>query len=84
MTWVLNISVLFANELQHGYPLGDVVAYFSPSSKLRISWATTLDSYGGLMPRWEVLFKMTVLRLISYNFDYYWSLNRRATSPIEV
>jgi len=31
-----------------------------------------------------VLFNICVLRLISFNFDYYWSFDRRATSPIEV
>jgi hypothetical protein len=44
----------------------------------------TLDSYGGLMARWEVLFNFTVLRLISFNLDYYWSLNSKVGSPLEV
>jgi len=43
----------------------------------------TLDSYGGLIPRWEVLFNFTILRLISFNLDYYWSLNTRTSSPLE-
>lgn len=36
------------------------------------------------MPRWEVLFKVTVLRLISFNMDHYWSLEYPAGSAIEV
>lgn len=37
------------------------------------------------MPRWEVLFKITILRLISFNMDHYWSLDRsRSGSPVEV
>jgi D-alanyl-lipoteichoic acid acyltransferase DltB (MBOAT superfamily) len=36
------------------------------------------------MSRWEILFNITILRLISFNLDYYWSLDRRSGSPIEV
>jgi hypothetical protein len=49
-----------------------------------IEWARGLDSFGGLMPRWEILFKITILRLISFNMDYHWSLDYSAASPIEV
>jgi len=31
---------------------------------------------GGLLPRWEVSFNITVLRMISYNLDYYWAAVR--------
>ncbi|KAJ5292866.1 uncharacterized protein N7443_008819 [Penicillium atrosanguineum] len=48
-----------------------------------VHWAQSLDSLGGIMPRWEVLFKVTVLRLISFNMDYHWSADHLATSPIE-
>ncbi|KAG4302389.1 hypothetical protein PCK1_001371 [Pneumocystis canis] len=34
-----------------------------------------LDRYEGLIPRWQIHFNITVLRLISYNLDYYWSKN---------
>ncbi|KAI9854879.1 MAG: glycerol transporter, partial [Pleopsidium flavum] len=47
------------------------------------NWGTWLDAYGGLIPRWEILFNITVLRLVSFNLDYYWSLDRRGGSPIE-
>ncbi|KIW45137.1 uncharacterized protein PV06_03549 [Exophiala oligosperma] len=83
-TWVFNITILFANELTQGYrytSVGNALAHFVPSA---VEWGKTLDSYGGLNPRWEVLFKITILRMISFNFDYYWSLDRsRAGSPIE-
>lgn len=72
-TWTFNIAVLFANELCHGYPLASII----PSGAF-------LDSYGGLIPRWEVLFNFTVLRLIAYNFDYVWMLDQREASPVEV
>ena len=83
-TWIFNVGILFANELTHGYPFGTLVSKAMPFSESAIASAEALDSYGGLIPRWEVLFKMTILRLISFNQDYYWSLDLRAGSPIEV
>lgn len=92
-TWVFNIGILFANEFGKGYPFAVIADTFLPwsgSSKTtaegvsQASWGTTLDSYGGLIPRWEILFKFAILRMISFNFDYYWSLNRAGDSSWEV
>ncbi|KAK4934043.1 hypothetical protein LTR28_010960, partial [Elasticomyces elasticus] len=90
-TWFFNIGVLFANELCHGYPLSGLASMLLPSSTAVASekhpvssnWGIWLDSYGGLLPRWEIHFNITMLRLISFNFDYLWSLNQRGSSPIE-
>jgi len=93
VTWVFSIGILFANELGRGYPFTDIASWIQPWSASssehaeqisNTNWATALDSYGGLIPRWEILFNVTVLRLISFNFDYYWSFNRAGGSPIEV
>lgn len=93
VTWVFNIGILFANELGKGYPYGDIaniVFSWSASAETQIeqdpkgNWGAVLDSYGGLIPRWEILFNVTVLRLISFNFDYIWSLDRGSSSPVEV
>jgi D-alanyl-lipoteichoic acid acyltransferase DltB (MBOAT superfamily) len=88
-TWVFNLSVLFANELLGGYHYSAIFGFFLPSTVSEKGLPTknfghTLDSYGGLIPRWDVLFNFTVLRLISFNLDYYWSLNSRASNAIEV
>lgn len=84
-TWTFNIGILFANEFSHGYLYADIASFFpSGENPTLTAWATWLDSWGGLIPRWEVLFKVTVLRLISFNLDYYWSLDYRSGSPIEV
>lgn len=90
-TWIFNICTLFANEICAGYPLERVAALFVGSAGLPgesesalVVWGQFLDSLGGLMPRWEILFNITVLRLISFNMDYYWSLDYPSTSPIEV
>ena len=92
-TWVFNIGILFANEFGKGYPFAIIADRFPPWSGFsetapegvsQASWGTMLDSYGGLIPRWEVLFKFAILRMISFNFDYCWSLNRAGDSPWEV
>ena len=90
-TWGFNLCILFANELCGGYPLEKAVKFLVPGSGSTVEeasglvqWAQTVDDLGGLMPRWEVLFKVTVLRLISFNMDNYWSVDYPAASPIEV
>lgn len=84
-TWIFNIATLFANELAQGYRYLTIADATVPFYAAAPALGKFLDSYGGLMPRWEVLFKVTVLRMISFNFDHYWSLDRsRAGSPLEV
>lgn len=91
-TWVFNIGILFANELSNGYPyvnLARMLTWTSSASttgqvNVLVSFGKWLDSCGGLIPRWDILFNLTVLRLISFNLDYYWSLDYRAASPVEV
>jgi protein-cysteine N-palmitoyltransferase HHAT len=89
-TWLFNLCVLFANELCDGYPLASIAKFFSlaeifpEQESSLVLWAQWLDGFGGLMPRWQILFKVTILRLISYNMDYYWSFDYHSSSPIEV
>lgn len=90
-TWAFNICILFANELNEGYKFEKIERFIShhlgisnvEGAEAGVSWGHWLDSYGGIMSRWEVLFNITVLRLISFNVDYYWQLDRRAGSPLE-
>ena len=89
-TWIFNVGILFANELWSGYSYASFLSGlpFASSQSEKGTPApglgSTLDSYGGLIPRWDVLFNFTVLRLISFNLDYYWSVNSRLGSHIEV
>ncbi|KAF7593511.1 glycerol transporter [Aspergillus hancockii] len=87
-TWVFNVAILFSNELCTGYRFERIAALVVSSAnstgKDLVLWGRYLDSFGGIMPRWEVLFKVTILRQISFNMDYYWSLDYSASSPIEV
>ncbi|KAJ5495846.1 Glycerol uptake protein 1 [Penicillium diatomitis] len=89
-TWTFNICILFANELCRGYSLEVLATIISPgpdSSSDKhtglVQWAKALDNLGGIMPRWEVLFKVTILRLISFNMDHHWSLQYPATNALE-
>ncbi|KAH1495364.1 hypothetical protein LV164_002185 [Aspergillus fumigatus] len=86
-TWIFNISALFSNELCAGYPLERVATFFAAGGgggePSLVQWAKYIDGFGGLIPRWEILFNLTVLRLISFNMDYYWSLDYPAGSAIE-
>jgi protein-cysteine N-palmitoyltransferase HHAT len=84
-TWIFNIGILFTNEFGQGYRYSAMSNAIIPFVPAAAGWGKFLDSYGGLMPRWEVLFKLTVLRMIAFNFDYLWSLDQsRAGSPVEV
>ena len=97
-TWIFNIGILFANEFGKGYPFSTIASFvfpWSPSTdgqadqKAYANWGTILDAYGGLIPRWEILFNITVLRLISFNMDYVWCLDvfgqgNGSSSPVEV
>jgi hypothetical protein len=92
VTWAFGICILFANELGKGFQFrdmarfitGDGTADFVTGKPLLVELGEWLDSYGGIMRRWEILFNITVLRLVSFNLDYFWSLDRRGSSPIEV
>lgn len=83
-TWAFNIATLFANELCQGYRLRPLAGHFAPADSALVQWGAWLDGYGGLMSRWEVLFNFSVLRLISFNMDYYWSIDKPNANSLEV
>ncbi|KAL5113227.1 glycerol transporter [Pleosporales sp. CAS-2024a] len=87
-TWAFAVGTLFANEFTKGYSYAAILSTFLPSNvsakgETATNLGHTLDSYSGLMSRWEVLFKFTILRLVSFNLDYYWSLNLRSNNALE-
>ncbi|TFY56821.1 hypothetical protein EVJ58_g7407 [Rhodofomes roseus] len=69
LTWIFNGVVLFANERNEGYRF----AALHPSLE---AW----DTVTGIYPRWHVSFNITMLRLVSFNMDYYWASNRAGPS----
>lgn len=71
LTWVFNAIVLFASERIEGHLFASLHPSLSP-----------LDAFEGIYPRWHISFNITMLRLISFNVDYYWACNsRNATDP---
>ncbi|EGX89421.1 glycerol: H+ symporter (Gup1), putative [Cordyceps militaris CM01] len=92
-TWIFNIGTLFANEIFNGYPLRKAAGLLSPPVLAGVGlnavdsplmeWGTWLDSFGGVVARWEILFNITVLRLISFNLDYYWSRDKNQAGIFE-
>ncbi|KAK4181738.1 putative glycerol transporter protein [Triangularia setosa] len=93
-TWVFNICTLFANELCSGYKFGYIARLLTGTLGLDernmsvdlpglVRLGEWMDGFGGLMGRWEILFNITVLRLVSFNLDYYWSLDRSAGEVVE-
>lgn len=95
-TWIFNICVLFANELSNGYQFRNMASYISPPVMAIVSngiktidselmqFGNWLDSFHGILVRWEILFNTTILRLISFNLDYYWSRDRSNSNALEV
>lgn len=83
VAWTFNILVLFANETFEGYKYSKLAAHFSVADPEN-NWGSWLEGYGGLLPRWEILFNITVLRLLSFDMDYYWSLGDQAANGLEV
>ncbi|EPS93672.1 hypothetical protein FOMPIDRAFT_1033595 [Fomitopsis schrenkii] len=69
LTWIFNGIILFANEQNEGYRY----AVLHPSLEI-------LDSVQGIYPRWHVSFNITMLRLVSFNMDYYWACNKAGPS----
>ncbi|KAH7059336.1 MBOAT-domain-containing protein [Linnemannia elongata] len=65
LTWIFNLAILFLNETYRGYNFTD----FHSS----LAW---LDNNRGMNSRWDVTFNFTMLRLVSFNLDYYWSLRQ--------
>ncbi|KAI9591899.1 MBOAT, membrane-bound O-acyltransferase family-domain-containing protein [Syncephalis fuscata] len=61
ITWIFNLAVLLFNDQFEGYRYSEInsaLAFF--------------DNHRGLMPRWEIHFKFAMLRMVSFNMDYYW------------
>lgn len=66
LTWTFNLIVLVLNEYYKGYTFESI-------------GLPSLDQNRGLMPRWHVFFNFSMLRLVSYNMDYYWQLKKPRT-----
>ncbi|GAA5797045.1 hypothetical protein HPULCUR_002423 [Helicostylum pulchrum] len=63
LTWTFNLLVLVLNKYYTGY-------------KFAAIGLPLLDQHAGILPRWYILFNFSMLRLVSYNMDYYWQLKK--------
>ncbi|KAF8751613.1 membrane-bound acyltransferase family [Rhizoctonia solani] len=70
LTWVFNGAVLFTSNWYEGFRFGSVHGALA-----------SLDSIPGFYPRWHISFNITMLRLLSFNMDYYWAAGE--VSPTE-
>lgn len=79
LTWAFALATIFAIEYSTAItealrPLPFVGGF--------VGLSALCSRYGGLLRRWDVTFKISMLRMISYNMDYHFSF--REYSPIEV
>ena len=94
VTWVFNIAMLFATEIYKGFSYEVMAWNISPHrwDGAKNEWMKSglmvcgewLDRRGGIIPRWQILFNFSILRLISFNLDYCWSLDGKNADALEV
>lgn len=58
--WVYGIGSLFINHNFRKYPFANILSILSPLD----------NGYKGIIERWDVFYNFTLLRILSYNFDY--------------
>ncbi|ODQ77348.1 hypothetical protein BABINDRAFT_163605 [Babjeviella inositovora NRRL Y-12698] len=60
LLWVWGVATLFINDNFRAYPFGNIVPALA-----------FLDTgFKGIIERWDVFYNFTLLRLLSFNFDY--------------
>ncbi|KAF9924289.1 glycerol transporter [Linnemannia zychae] len=72
-TWIFNLAILFMNEKYRGYNFTDIHS--------SLAW---LDNNKGVNSRWDVTFNFTMLRLVSFNLDYYWALRQTREERMKI
>eukprot|EP01100_Stratorugosa_tubuloviscum_P014000 TRINITY_DN7252_c0_g1_i1.p1 TRINITY_DN7252_c0_g1~~TRINITY_DN7252_c0_g1_i1.p1 ORF type:complete len:597 (+),score=141.67 TRINITY_DN7252_c0_g1_i1:46-1791(+) len=72
ITWIFNAAILFGCNFTHGFPYAD----FHPVLE-------QFDKYHGLL-HWHTYFKISMLRMISFNLDYYWMLNKKPVAELKI
>ncbi|MBW0528794.1 hypothetical protein O181_068509 [Austropuccinia psidii MF-1] len=72
LIWSINLLFLFSNDYFDGYRFRHISTHLSflDDKKLR-----------GLIPRWQIGFNISMLRLISFSFDYLWASQAGFANP---
>ncbi|KAF4663102.1 hypothetical protein FOL47_005901 [Perkinsus chesapeaki] len=60
--WLVNMTFLIAVRYYDGFRFGAIA-----------SWLSFLDDWGQSQ-RWQIMYNMVMLRMISYSMDYYWAV----------
>ena len=68
--WTFNIVVLYLVHFYDGFDLTVLSSLFGP---LEHSWK-------GLLPRWQINYNITMLRLVSFGLDYHWAKQEQQSS----
>lgn len=78
LIWIYGISLLFLNFSYKGYKFGSISSIFNWMDRLEGDLKSIIT---GLGIRWYISFNFSMLRMISFSMDYYWSLssNRNET-----
>lgn len=71
LSWTYGIATLFINDKYRAFPFGEMAGFLSPLD----------DAYKGIIPRWDVFFNFTLLRMLSYNMDYLERWSDRLNKP---
>jgi len=82
LIWTWNIGLLFLIHWNEGFAYKDIASGLSwlVSASRKIdkneSAKTSVldkDNYNGLLPRWQINYNITMLRLVSFSMDFYWA-----------
>ena len=69
LSWGYGIASLFINDKYRTFPFGNILPFLSPLD----------NAYRGIIPRWDVFFNFTLLRMLSYNMDFLERWNKQLT-----
>jgi D-alanyl-lipoteichoic acid acyltransferase DltB (MBOAT superfamily) len=74
LSWAFNIGILFMNEQYNGYRFGEIIPALGFLDE---------EKYEGFYPRWHISFNITMLRLVSFNMDYFWACRKTGPSGVD-
>ncbi|KAI9481809.1 glycerol transporter [Coemansia sp. RSA 989] len=70
--WTYNMLMLFANEHYRGYSFESIAA--------PLAW---LDEWRGILRRWDIMFNLSMLRMVSFAMDYHWRIQQEQKAGAE-
>ena len=91
LIWIFNIATLFAVHYYDGFELSHMHSAFNILVRIMthrhvahnvplINFLFWQDGFKGLLPRWQINYNITMLRLVSFALDYHWAKKASTTS----